>query len=222
MAHRRSPLSTIPELPAKLAGLADLALDLRWTWSHGADTLWRRIDAETWQRTRNPWIILQNVSATRLSELAADPGFVAELGGLVTRRRAEVAGPGWFAATDDASKLRGVAYFSMEFGVGEALPLYAGGLGVLAGDVLKTASDLGVPIVGVGLLYQEGYFRQTIDVSGWQQEAYPYNEPATLPIQPERDQDGGWLRIPLDLPGRTLFLRVWKAQVGRTALLSAR
>ncbi len=218
MAHRRSPLSTIPELPADLAGLADLALDLRWTWSHGADALWRRIDAETWQRTRNPWIILQNVSATRLSELAADPGFVAELGGLVTRRRAEVAGPGWFATTDDASKLRGVAYFSMEFGVGEALPLYAGGLGVLAGDVLKTASDLGVPIVGVGLLYQEGYFRQTIDVSGWQQEAYPYNEPATLPIQPERDQDGGWLRIPLNLPGRTLFLRVWKAQVGRTAL----
>lgn len=216
--NRRAPPSIVAECPAELAELADLALDIRWTWSHGADALWRRIDAETWQRTRNPWIILQDVSATRLSELAADPGFIAELGRLAAQRRAELAAPSWFAMADGASKLRGVAYFSMEFGVGEALALYAGGLGILAGDVLKTASDLGVPIVGVGLLYQEGYFRQTIDASGWQREVYPYNEPAMLPIQPARDRDGGWLHIPLNLPGRTLLLRVWKAQVGRTAL----
>jgi glycogen phosphorylase len=202
----------------KIAELTDLALDLRWTWSHGADALWRRIDAETWQRTRNPWNILQAVSATRMRELAADPGFVAELDRVATRRRAELAAPGWFATTGDASKLQGVAYFSMEFGVGEMLPLYAGGLGVLAGDVLKTASDLGIPIIGIGLLYDEGYFRQVIDASGWQHEVYPHNEVAMLPIQPVRDQNGGWLHIPLELPGRTLLLRVWKAQVGRAAL----
>ena len=218
MAHRRAPLSTMPDLPTELAELADFALDLRWTWSYGADAFWARIDAETWQQARNPWIILQDVSATRLRELAADPIFVAELGRLAARRRAELATPGWFAATGDAASLRGVAYFSMEFGLGEALPLYAGGLGILAGDVLKTASDLGVPIIGVGLLYQEGYFRQMIDAGGWQQEVYPYNEPAMLPIRPVRDHEGGWMHIALDLPGRTLLLRVWSAQVGRTVL----
>ena len=218
MAHRRLPLSNIPELPAALVELADLALDVRWTWSHGADVLWRQFDAETWRRTRNPWVIMHDVSATRLRELAGDPAFVAELDRLAARRRAELETPSWFAVTNGTSRLRTVAYFSMEFGVGEALPLYAGGLGVLAGDVLKTASDLGIPIVGIGLLYQEGYFRQVIDASGWQHEAYPYNEPAMLPIQPVRDPDGGWLHIPLNLPGRTLLLRVWKAQVGRTVL----
>ncbi len=218
IAQGRLPLANIPVLPADLAELADLALDMRWTWSHGADALWRQVNAETWDRTRNPWIILQDVSQPRLEALAADAGFVAELRRLAGQRRDELAAPGWFATTPDASKLRGIAYFSMEFGVGEALPLYAGGLGVLAGDILKTASDLAVPIFGIGLLYQEGYFRQIIDASGWQHEAYPYNEPAMLPVQPVRGQDGGWLRIPLSLPGRTLLLRVWKATVGRTVL----
>jgi len=155
----RLPLSTAAELPAELADLADLVLDLHWTWSHGADALWRQIDAETWDRTRNPWIILQEASTIRLKELAADQGFVAELRRLASQRRAELGTPGWFSTSADSSKLRGVAYFSMEFGVGEALPLYAGGLGILAGDILKTASDLDVPIYGIGLLYQEGYFR---------------------------------------------------------------
>ncbi len=218
MAHKRALLTTLPELPAELGALADLALDVRWTWSHAADALWRNIDARTWERTRNPWIILQNVSAARFDELAADSDFVSELNQLAERRRAELTAPAWFATTDGASKLRGVAYFSMEFGVGEALPLYAGGLGILAGDILKTASDLGVPIVGVGLLYQEGYLRQIIDDSGWQIDSFPYNEPAMLPVQPVRDERGGRLHIPLNLPGRTLLLRVWKAQVGRTAL----
>jgi starch phosphorylase len=216
--QRRTPTPIVPALPAELVELAALALDLRWTWSHAADALWRRIDEETWQRTRNPWIILQAASATRLRDLAADKGFVADLGRLAELRRAALEAPSWFATIAGSSRLRGVAYFSMEFGLSEALPLYAGGLGILAGDVLKTASDLGAPIVGVGLLYQEGYFRQTINASGWQQEAYPYNEPAMLPIEPVPDEAGGSLRIPLDLPGRTLLLRAWKAQVGRTAL----
>ena len=106
----------------------------------------------------------------------------------------------------------------MEFGLGEGLPLYAGGLGVLAGDFLKTASDLGIPVVGVGLLYQEGYFRQIIDAAGVQHEAYPFNDPGSMPIEPAQGPDGAWFRVSLDLPGRTVSLRVWQAQVGRIRL----
>ena len=137
---------------------------------------------------------------------------------LVAARNAYLADRGWFAATRGDATLGGVAYFSMEFGVGEALPLYAGGLGILAGDALKAASDLGLPVIGIGLLYQEGYFRQAIDASGRQLEAYPYNDPSSLPIAPVRTEGGGRLHIPVELPGRTLQLRVWRATIGRTLL----
>ena len=206
------------ELPPALGALRDLALDLRWTWSHEADALWARIDGELWQRTRNPWTILEDVSTARLSELAADVGFVAHLDQLDAARRTYLADRGWFAAERGGIPLAGVAYFSMEFGLGEALPLYAGGLGVLAGDLLKAASDLGVPVIGIGLLYQEGYFRQMIDASGRQFEAFPYNDPSGMPIEPVRTAGGGWLHIPVELPGRTLQLRVWRVIVGRTSL----
>jgi len=206
------------DLPDALADLRDLALDLRWTWNHAADALWQEIDLEAWTRTRNPWTILLNASPTRLRDLAADGSFRAHLGRVAAARRAYLERPGWFSSTYGAPALTGVAYFSMEFGLSDALPLYAGGLGILAGDLLKTVSDLGVPLIGIGLLYQEGYFRQTIGADGWQREANPYNEPATMPIRPVLGRDGAWLRIPLDLPGRTLFLRVWHAAVGRTTL----
>ena len=205
------------DLPPELAALGDLALDLRWTWSHQADALWQRIDAEAWERTRNPWTILQDISPARARALAADPYFTGELQRLAADRRLYLDDPGWFALATNAP-LKGVAYFSMEFGVGEALPLYAGGLGVLAGDYLKTASDLGVPIVGIGLLYREGYFRQTIDAAGWQHETYPANDPGSMPIAPARSPDGAWLQVGLGLPGRNLTVRVWRAQVGRVAL----
>ncbi len=205
-------------LPPPLAALRDLALDLRWTWSHRTDALWKRIDAELWRRTHNPWTLLEDVPATRLAALAADPGFVASLAEIAAERETYLATPGWFQETHGRSALSGVAYFCMEFGLSEALPLYAGGLGVLAGDFLKTASDLGVPVIGIGLLYQEGYFRQMIDASGWQQEAYPFNEPAMMPVEPVLDASGTRLHILLDLPGRTLRLRVWRARVGRAAL----
>ncbi len=205
-------------LPAAVAALRDLALDLRWTWSHRADALWEKIDAPLWQRANNPWILLEDVPATRFAALAADRDFVAHLEEIFTERRAYLRGQGWFGETYGKQALAGVAYFCMEFGLGEALPLYAGGLGVLAGDFLKTASDLGVPAIGIGLLYQEGYFRQMIDAAGWQQEAYPYNEPATMPVQPVLDANGARLHIDVELPGRTLRLRVWRAQVGRVSL----
>jgi glycogen phosphorylase len=206
------------DLPEELTALGELALDLRWTWSHEADALWEQVDAQAWQRTQNPWVILQDISADRLRALAADHGFVAELKRLARARQAYLDTPGWFSTAHGPSALSGVAYFSMEFGLGEALPLYAGGLGILAGDFLKTASDLGLPVVGVGLLYQEGYFRQMIDASGVQHEAYPFNDPGSMPIRPALGPDGAWLRIHLGLPGGTVLLRVWQALVGRIKL----
>ena len=205
------------QLPDGLADLAELSLDLRWTWNHAADRLWEALAPEIWQRTANPWLILQSVSQRRLEQLAADAGFCTELDRLVQAHREYLTGHTWF---DDGPVDRDlqIAYFSMEYGLAEALPLYAGGLGILAGDHLKTASDLGVPLVAVGLLYQEGYFRQMLDADGMQHELYPYNVPTSLPITPVYDGEGAWLGVPLDLPGRKLLLRVWRAQVGRVPL----
>lgn len=206
------------ELPLELSELTELALDLRWTWSHAGDALWRRLGPRTWERTENPWMILQDVSHERLEQLAEDPDFKDELQRLAKTRKGYLNDPGWYGKTYQDAGLKQIAYFSMEFGLGEALPLYAGGLGILAGDYLKAASDLGIPLVGIGLLYQEGYFRQIMDAQGRQQEAYPYNDPTSLPISPVRSASGGWLHIPLELPGRTLLLRVWCASVGRVCL----
>jgi starch phosphorylase len=205
-------------LPPGLEGLADLALDLRWTWSHATDQLWETLDPETWEHTRNPYFILQSASQARLDQAASDSGFKQELQRWITQRQRYLHDPGWFGRVQGDSRLKCIAYFSMEFGLGEALPIYSGGLGILAGDFLKGASDLGVPVTGVGLLYQQGYFRQTLNPDGRQGEAFPYNDPVTLPITPAPNRDGGWLRIHLDLPGRPLVLRVWQVRVGRVTL----
>ncbi|MCK4604649.1 MAG: DUF3417 domain-containing protein [Deltaproteobacteria bacterium] len=143
------------ELPLDLAELNELALDLRWTWSHAGDALWRRLAPRIWEQTKNPWVILQDVSQERLEQLAVDPDFMEELRRLAETRKNYLNDPGWYGKTHQDAGLKQIAYFSMEFGLGEALPLYAGGLGILAGDCLKAASDLGIPLVGVGLLYHE-------------------------------------------------------------------
>ena len=213
-----SRISPRYDLPRKLVALAELALDLRWTWSHAGDALWRMVDADAWDRTRNPWTILQDIPRARLNTLAKDRAFMRELEALLAARHHYRIQTGWYGQTQPGSVLKNVAYFSMEFGLAEALPLYAGGLGILAGDYLKTASDLGVPAVGVGLLYQVGYFRQTLDADGRQQAMFPYNDPASLPIEPVEARSGGWLHVSLALPGRTIVLRVWRARVGRAAL----
>ncbi|MDD4859034.1 MAG: alpha-glucan family phosphorylase [Dehalococcoidales bacterium] len=205
-------------LPRGLDRLAELALDLRWTWSHESDRLWRMVDPEIWDKTKNPWLMLQSISRVQLARLTRNAEFNQELQRLLAARQSYLDRPGWFHEEHTAEKLGNIAYFSMEFGPGEALRLYAGGLGILAGDYLKTASDLGVPLVGVGLLYQEGYFRQAVNNSGWQLEAYPYNEPVSLPITPVLDAEQGWLRIPLELPGRKLWIRAWQAQIGKVML----
>jgi starch phosphorylase len=213
------PLRYLPRpVPESLTGLVDLALDLRWSWNHCADALWQCVDAELWDATGDPWLILESVPQSRLEALAGDPRFLRDLAAEVAARQEQMRRPGWFAGTPGADALGTVAYFSMEYGLSEALPIYSGGLGVLAGDHLKTASDLGVPLVGVGLLYQQGYFRQTIDAQGEQMELFPYNNPSMLPVLPLRDAAGGWVRIDLELPGRTLRLRGWQAQAGRVPL----
>jgi starch phosphorylase len=208
----------LPDLPPQLSALRDLALDLRWTWSHVADELWQRVDPQLWSRTRNPWSILQNTSSARLQRLASDPDFCRALTECATLRENYIRDTGWFPSAHDNHSLNGVAYFSMEFGIGAALPLYAGGLGVLAGDYLKSASDLNVPVIGIGLLFQEGYFRQIVDASGRQHELYPHNEPAVMPIEPVILQQKGWLKVHLALPGRTVQIRVWQATIGRIKL----
>jgi starch phosphorylase len=203
------------ELPPGLESLVDLALDLRWTVRGATDGIWELLDAEAWEKTKNPYLILENVSRSRLEEAAKDENLKEEIRSWQEQRDRLLNEPGWFEKHHD---IRSIAYFSMEFGLSEALPIYSGGLGILAGDHLKTASDLGVPITGVGLLYQQGYFRQVLSKDGSQVEAFPYNDPDILPLEPVLKEDGGRLRVKISLPGRSLILRVWRANICRVNL----
>jgi glycogen phosphorylase len=207
--------------PRELKGfeaLEELALDLRWSWDHGADDIWRRLDPELWDLTRNPWVLLQTAAPERLAQLNDEAGWHARTQALARGRREAQAAPAWFQKSHPGAPISAVAYFSMEFMLGEALPIYSGGLGNVAGDQLKAASDLGVPIVGVGLLYQQGYFRQAIRADGSQEALYPYNDPGQLPITPARNAEGEWVRLQVQLPATLLWLRAWQAQVGRVKL----
>ncbi len=206
-------------LPEPLQGLATLALDLRWSWNHGADALWRQVAPRLWEETANPWLILVTVSDRRLEELAGDRAFLDMLQEQLKVREAHFGAESWFSENIGASFSGHVAYFCMEFGICESLPIYSGGLGVLAGDYLKTACDLNIPVIGIGLLYQQGYFRQALDANGDQLEFYPYNDPTMLPVMPLRDDKGEWVRISIELPGRRLRLRTWRGRVGRRTLL---
>ena len=198
--------------------LAELALNMRTSWNHATDQVWSQLDPVMWELTHNPWVILQTVSREKLQGALAKPEFRNHIDHLVKIRRDAAAAPAWFQKTHPKSPLNCVAYFSMEFMLSEALPIYSGGLGNVAGDQLKAASDLGVPVIGVGLLYQQGYFRQIIDQDGAQQAIFPYNDPGDLPITPVRLANGEWLRFQFDLPGYPIWLRVWQVQVGRVKL----
>ena len=209
---------SFPSEPDDLEHLAELALDLRNCWNHTTHALWSAIDPELWEITHNPWVVLQTASRSKLEALQRDPEFGRQIRELVEWQRQHLKSPAWFQHAYSTSPLTCVAYFSMEFGLSEALPIYSGGLGNVAGDYLKAGSDLGVPLIGVGLLYQQGYFRQIIETDGVQQALYPYNEPGQLPITPVRDKDGAWFRLKIQLPGQSLWLRGWQAQVGRVTL----
>ena len=217
--HINRPMySLLPMEVQGFAPLAELALDMRWSWDHATDHVWRQLDSELWKITQNPWVILQTVSRDRLEYVLADPVFRKNVDDLLQAKRRVLMAPAWFQRQHPQASLTCVAYFSMEFMLSEALPIYSGGLGNVAGDQLKAASDLGVPVVGVGLLYQQGYFRQVIDKDGAQQALFPYNDPGQLPIMPLRQANGEWLRLEIALPGYSVWLRAWQVQVGRVKL----
>ncbi|MGH3518838.1 MAG: alpha-glucan family phosphorylase [Haloechinothrix sp.] len=217
-------------IPAPLAGLSELATNLRWTWHPETRDLFASMDAELAQRVGgDPLRMLIEVAPARLDELAADERFLARARAAADDLDRYLSEPRWYqrraAALADGGGVderlpAGVAYFSMEFGVTEALPNYSGGLGVLAADQLKAASDLGVPVIGVGLLYRAGYFRQTLSLDGWQVEHYPVIDPSGLPLALLTDPAGAPIRVEVAMPdGKDLLAQVWKAQVGRVPLL---
>ena len=219
----QTPVSkqTYSLLPTDIEGvdsLAELALDMRWSWNHATDEVWRQLDLELWEFTQNPWVVLQTVSRDKLQRVLAEHAFRKCVDDLVHVKRHAAETPAWFQENHPQAPLTSVAYFSMEFMLSEALPIYSGGLGNVAGDQLKAASDLGVPVVGVGLLYQQGYFRQVIDKDGAQQALFPYNDPGQLPITPLREPNGEWLRLEIALPGYSVWLRAWQVHVGRVKL----
>ncbi|NYG07849.1 starch phosphorylase [Phycicoccus badiiscoriae] len=221
-AIRRFSVRTV--LPEPIAALGDLASNLRWSWHPPTRDLFERIDPQRWDKVRkDPVRLLSALSPQELTDLAADSEFVAAVASAKGDLDTYLSEPRWFqawAAEVEGGAPRAIGYFSPEFGITEVLPQYSGGLGILAGDHLKTASDLGVPIVGVGLFYKTGYFKQSLNRDGWQQETYPVLDPDELPLSLLREDDDTPCVITLDLPGgRELHAHVWRAQVGRVPLL---
>lgn len=213
-----------PVLPEKLAALGDLAINLRWSWHPETQDLFRAIDPELWESTnQDPVRLLGSVGSERLEELASDRKFLKLLDIARTDLDEYLTGDRWYqkhGRDDGSTPPASIAYFSPEFGITSVLPQYSGGLGILAGDHLKSASDLGVPIVGVGLLYRHGYFRQMLSREGWQQETYPVLDPHGLPLSQLREEDGSTARIAIPVAGGgELVARIWIAQVGRVPLL---
>jgi starch phosphorylase len=216
--------SVRPVLPQPIAALGDLAANLRWSWHPPLRDLFASIDPERWETVgQDPVAMLSAVSPEELERLAGDPVFVERVeraGAALERYLGEDRWYQQWGAEQGEAVPSSVAYFSAEFGITAALPQYSGGLGILAGDHLKAASDIGVPIVGVGLFYATGYFRQSLNRDGWQQETYPVLDPDGLPLSLLRDEDGRAATVHVDLPGgRRLHAQIWRAQVGRVPLL---
>ncbi len=209
-----------PRLPEAVAALDSLARDLRWSWDRPTRNLFASIDNTIWETGgHDPLRLLAEVPSSRLDELADDPEFITHLASVAAGADAYRTVPRWFqrhteAMSDNAfTDADRIAYFSPEFGISEALPQYSGGLGVLAGDHLKSSSDLGLPLVGIGLFYRHGYFRQSLSVDGWQQERFPDLDPHAMALELCGDH-----RVHVELAGQTLVAQIWKATVGRTPL----
>ncbi|XWK87007.1 MAG: alpha-glucan family phosphorylase [Phormidium sp.] len=233
-----------PSLPPRLEPLRQLAYNLHWDWNVDTKDLFRRLDRDLWESSRhNPVLMLGTISQSRLQEVAEDEGFIAQMERAAQqledyhhrltwyhKNRKLSTGAKLAISGEDSEGLphgydslpknqtECYAYFSMEFGLTDCLPIYSGGLGVLAGDHLKSASDLGLPLVGVGLLYQEGYFSQFLNADGWQTEHYPINDFYNMPLHLERHPDGSEIRIEVDYPGRKVYARIWRVQVGTVPL----
>src|SRR5881394_867922 len=208
-----------PEVPPALQPLLEMSGNLWWVWHPDAVELFRRLDRKLWEDVyHNPVKLLGSISSEKLAAAAEDEGYLAHLKRVYEAFKQHLDQPGWFQETHpDKSKLL-VAYFSAEFGIHESLPIYSGGLGILAGDHLKSASEIALPLIGVGLLYRNGYFQQYLSADGWQQEAYPELDFYNLPVEPMRYTDGSEVHIRVDMPENAVFCKVWRVKVGRIPL----
>jgi len=206
-------------LPDELLPLNELAYNLHWSWDFEAIQLFRRLDRDLWLETNhNPVKMLGKIKQDKLSQALNDEGFMAQLNRVFEDLQDYLKRPGWFESNYEKFNTPKIAYFSMEYGLTECMPIYSGGLGILAGDHLKSASELGLPLVGVGLLYQRGYFQQYLNADGWQQETYPDNDFYNMPIKLELGSDGLPVMVEIEFPDRIVYCRIWRAQVGRVSL----
>jgi len=218
-----TPVATVsvkPNLPKALERLKELAYNLRWAWDNETTTLFRRIDPDLWLSTNhNPVLMLGLVNQKRLDALQHDGAFMSHFH-RVCAAFDEYMNPEttWYQEKYGHIEKPTIAYFSMEFGLTESLQNYSGGLGILSGDHLKSSSDLGIPLVGLGLIYQEGYFQQYLNADGYQQESYPLNDLSNLPLSLQLDKHGNPIKISVPMPGRQLYAQIWKVQVGRVPL----
>jgi len=211
--------TVLPALPDSLKGLEAIARNMFWSWNHDFVELFKRIDSNLWTACgHNPISFLGNVSQERLEAVAENQGFLCQLKQAVEKLNSYLNGTTWFEKVSAKHSKPLIAYFSAEFGIHECLPIYAGGLGILAGDHLKSASDLGVPIVGIGLLYQKGYFRQNLNIDGWQQELYVENDFYNMPLELVRKDNGRPLKISVEYPGRSVSAHIWRVSIGRVPL----
>lgn len=213
-------VNVVPNLPDSLVRLDELAYNLRWAWDNETVNLFRRLDSDLWTKTgHNPVWMLGLISQERLDAVQNDPSFMAHFNRVLSDFDAYMLSQNtWFDKHYGSEEKPIIAYFSMEFGITECIQNYSGGLGVLSGDHLKSASDLGLPLVGVGILYQEGYFQQYLNADGYQQESYPINDYSRLPVRLQHDANGDPLKISVPMPGRSLYAQIWKVQVGRISL----
>ena len=213
------PFTVLPSLPERLQSLHRIAYNLWWCWHADAVALFRRVNPDLYEALdHSPVRLLTSTPQARFDELAADSGFLAEMDRVAAHLDGYMAATTWFQTSYPQETAARVAYFSMEFGIHESVPVYSGGLGVLAGDHLKSSSDLGLPLCGVSLMFREGYFRQYLNSDGWQQERYPENDFFNLPLIAEVDPQGKPVLVAAPLPGRDVMLRVWRLQVGRVPL----
>ncbi|MCH9023346.1 MAG: alpha-glucan family phosphorylase, partial [Planctomycetes bacterium] len=209
----------VPSLPERLGDLRRIAYNLWWCWDHDAIDLFRRLDRKLWDECgHNPVKMLGQLTQEQLDEAASDEGVLAQMGRVGKKLEAYLNSPRWYDSVDSSEQTRPIAYFSAEFGFHECLPIYSGGLGILAGDHLKSASDLGLPLTGVGLLYRQGFFQQYLNNDGWQQEAYPENDFYNMPLKLVMGEDDKPIRFHVDIGGHDVVVQVWRVDVGRVQL----
>ena len=204
----------VPSLPERLGDLRRIAYNLWWCWDHDAIDLFRRLDRKLWDECgHNPVKMLGQLTQEQLDEAASDEGVLAQMGRVGKKLEAYLNSPRWYDSVDSSEQTRPIAYFSAEFGFHECLPIYSGGLGILAGDHLKSASDLGLPLTGVGLLYRQGFFQQYLNNDGWQQEAYPENDFYNMPLKLVMGEDDKPIRFHVDIGGHDVVVQVWRVEV---------